>query len=173
MSIEVRDTLWCHSSSTVYLFLDVSYWSGVSPKRWGCQSIPWILLSPTPEYWNYYQVTMYSLVGSWWLSSGPDSCQASPKYRWFWWTRNLRRMIQRSGFFFLYQGLHFEEMMVMHPVNIFPSMPCSKGDQWCSCGSNWEGPPGEQVWKSPVQLGELDQKERQHHTRPCCMVPAP
>lgn len=42
-----------------------------------CQSIPRILLSPPPKYWNYYQVTMYSVVGSWGLSSGPDSCQAS------------------------------------------------------------------------------------------------
>lgn len=87
--------------------------------------------------------------------------------------KKFKKNDSKVCFFFLYQGLHFEEMMVMHPVNIFPSMPCSKGDQWCSCGSNWEGPPGEQVWKSPVQLGELDQKERQHHTRPCCMVPAP
>lgn len=52
-------------------------WGGPQRDKADCQSIPQILLSPPPKYWNYYQVTMYSVVGSWGLSSGPDSCQAS------------------------------------------------------------------------------------------------
>lgn len=102
-----------------------------------CQSIPRILLSLPSKYWTYYQVTMYSLVGSWGLSSGPDFCQASTSLAEILPHSQVQMILMNKKFkkknslvclLFLYQGLHFEEMMVMHPVNIFPSMPCSKGD---------------------------------------------
>lgn len=167
-------------------FLLLAWGGGPQRDKADCQSIPQILLSSPPKYWNYYQVTMYRVVGSWGLSSGPDSCQASTLMAEISPHSQVQMILLNYkfkndslvcflffSFLFLYQGLHFEEMMVMHPVKIFPSMPCSKGDQWCSCGSNWEGPPGEQVWKSLVQLGELVQKKRQHHSRPFTYLHSP
>lgn len=77
-SVEARYILWVILQA-LFTFSLMSLIGLGSPQRdkADCQSIPRILLSPPPKYWNYYQVTMYSLDGFWGSRSGPDVCQAS------------------------------------------------------------------------------------------------